>query len=100
MEQHFLEAELQLQGMKGEMAARFDLTRAKMAATVRESEELVRQRNETLLRGRLSLNEHAQNGNRTGDVNVEQTCDSAADTAVRPNVDDVLTNRPSTRCGR
>ena len=100
MEQHFLEAELQLQGMKGEMAARFDLTRAKMAATVRESEELVRQRNEVLLRGRQSLNEHAQNGNGTGDVNVEQTCDSAADTAVRPHAEDGLTNRPSTRCGR
>ena len=74
-----------------------------MAATVRESEEVVRQRNEALQRGRQSLIEHAQNGNRTGDINVELTHDSVAD-AVRTIVEDglkqELTDRPSTRCGR
>ena len=89
------------------MAARFDLTRAKMAATVRESEELIRQRNEALLSGSQSLNEHAQNGNGTSDSIVVQTCDSTADSAARDKhtiVDDglkeELTNRPSSKCGR
>ncbi len=42
MEHHFLQAELQLEGVEGEMSARFDLTRTKMEATIKESEVKLR----------------------------------------------------------
>ena len=43
MEHQFFEAELQLDGMEGEMTAMFELTRAKMVATLRERDEDIRE---------------------------------------------------------
>ena len=88
MERHFLEAELQLQGLEGEMTARFDLTRAKMEATMRENE--VRLRNDGVASPKKRYeNEQPPNGNRALDVPT-----SEGDSDV------VQSSRPSTRCGR
>ncbi len=86
MEQHFHEAELQLQGLEGEMAARFDLTRAKMEATMRENEVRLRD-DEVTSQGE---NEQSPNGNESSDV-----LTSEGDSDIMQS-----SSRPSTRCGR
>lgn len=51
IEHHFLETELQLEGIAGEMTARFDLTRTKMEATIKESEVKLKDDNVLLQQG-------------------------------------------------